>query len=289
MKVALTGGSGDLGSMVGPSLASLGMTPMNIDLQQAATPYGEFRRGSILDQEFLHESFQGVDAVIHIAAWHGIHEARSEKSRQEFWELNVMGTARVLDAMRERGIRKLVHISTTSVDEPLTPYGRSKLLAEDLVRFYVERGEIDALILRPRAFIPPWNTKVYPTFEAWAQWFAKGAVHITDVRDATILALAYINRTESAALAILTVDGAYEYTEQDFASWDAGGAGSTFRKYFEKYWDVALAAGLDPTKAPKRLDISETTDLLGYRPRYGMRQMLEALTLDGPAEPHCRG
>jgi hypothetical protein len=47
-------------------------------------------------------------------------------------------------------------------------------------------------------------------------------------------------------------------TDADLDHWDAEGPGSTFRKYYPQYYDLALSYGLDPPLKPTRLDISET-------------------------------
>jgi len=39
-----------------------------------------FIEGSILDRPKLTEIFRGCDCIVHIAAWHGIHEDRGEKN-----------------------------------------------------------------------------------------------------------------------------------------------------------------------------------------------------------------
>jgi hypothetical protein len=56
---------------------------------------------------------------------------------------------------------------------------------------------------------------------------------------------------------VLTLDSAYEYTDADLDYWDAEGPGSTFKKYYPEYYDLALSYGFDPALKPTRLDISE--------------------------------
>jgi len=54
-----------------------------------------FIEGSILDRPNLTEMFRGCDCIVHIAAWHGIHEDRGEKNAYDFFDLNVRGTFEV--------------------------------------------------------------------------------------------------------------------------------------------------------------------------------------------------
>jgi nucleoside-diphosphate-sugar epimerase len=81
MKVLLTGGSGNLGQTLVPKLRDKGDTPVILDVRAPPRLNGEamFIEGSILDRSKLTETFRGCDCIIHIAAWHGIHEDRGEK------------------------------------------------------------------------------------------------------------------------------------------------------------------------------------------------------------------
>ena len=78
MKVLLTGGSGNLGQTLVPRLLDRGDTPVILDVR---TPRhlkagALFIEGSILDRPRLTDRFRGCDCIVHIAAWHGIHEDR---------------------------------------------------------------------------------------------------------------------------------------------------------------------------------------------------------------------
>ena len=287
MKVLLTGGSGDLGRTLVPRLLDRGDTPVILDvraprdLKQGAV----FIEGSILDRPKLTEIFRGCDCIVHIAAWHGIHEDRGEKNAYDFFDLNVRGTFEVFEAAVSLGIDKIVFISTTSVYRPDSRYGSSKILAELIAEDYRKHRDINVITLRPRGFIPYWNREVYASYSDWARWFWKGAVHIDDVAAAVILSLDLISRQRLAQQLILTLDSAYEYTHADLDHWDAGGAGSTFKKYYPEYYDLALSYGLDPALKPTRLDISETVRWLGYKPSYSLASLLSELAAYGDRGP----
>ena len=326
MKVLLTGGAGDLGQTLVPKLLARGDTPVVLDIRAPAALPREavFIQGSILDRSGLRDSFHGCDCIVHIAAWHGIHEARGEKGADDFFDLNVRGTFEVFEAAATLGINQVVHISTTSVHRPDTLYGRSKLLAERIAEDYAKYRAMNVITLRPRAFIPFWNRGVYANYVEWARWFWKGAVHIDDVAAAVLLSIdqASAQKTGSQpALPLagqqaapqpaaqqtgpqpalepaaqqtgpqpaLPLDGAYEYTDADLAHWDADGAGSTFRKYYADYYDLALRHALDPTVKPNKLDISETERWLGYKPSFSLAHLLFELATygdKGPPRPH---
>jgi nucleoside-diphosphate-sugar epimerase len=287
MKVLLTGGSGNLGQTLVPMLLDKGDTPVILDVRPPLNlkKEAEFIAGSILDRSKLTEKFHGCDCIVHIAAWHGIHETRGEKNAYDFFDLNVRGTFEVFEAAVSLGIDKIIFISTTSVHRPDTRYGRSKILAELISEDYRKHGHMNVITLRPRGFIPFWNRDVYANYSDWARWFWKGAVHIDDVAAAVILSLDLISRQQLAQQLILTLDSAYEYTDADLDHWDADGAGSTFRKYYSEYYELALSYGLDPALKPTKLDISETVRWLGYKPSYSLARLLSELAAYGDRGP----
>ena len=286
MKVLLTGGSGDLGQTLVPLLLSKGHTPVILDVRAPHdSTQGIFIQGSILDRATLKESLRGCDCIVHIAAWHGIHETRGAKNSYDFFDLNVRGTFEVFEAAVSLDIDKIVFISTSSVYRPDTLYGRSKILSECIAEDYRKYSNMNVVTLRPRAFIPFWNRDVYANYSDWARWFWKGAVHIDDVASAVILSMDLILRQHLRQQLILTLDGAYEYTDADLAQWDADGAGSTFNKYYSKYYDLALSYGLDPALRPAKLDISETVRWLGYKPSYSLATLLSELESYGDSGP----
>lgn len=302
MKIFLTGGCGDLGRMLCTSLIGMGHTPVAFDILAKdhlrsdnkrtpipGTPVPEYIEGSIIDREQLRSALNGVDIVVHIAAWHGIHEFRKEKNVYDFWDLNVGGTFNVFQCASENGIKDIVFISSTSIDDRYSVYGHSKILGEEIASAYAYRHGMNIITLRPRAFIPPWNKSVYSNFMEWCQWFSKGAVHISDVSQAVLKSidlLASKNHRLQNAPAFLTVDGAYQYTDEDLENWDADGPSSTFKRHYAQFYDVAVNLGLDTTIKPKKLDITETQRLLNYKPLYSMKTMLLELKKYGSAGPY---
>ena len=142
MRVLLTGGSGNLGQALVPRLLEKGDTPVILDVRAppSLNDGAVLIEGSILDRSKLTEIFRGCDGIVHIAAWHGIHEDRGEKHAYEFFDLNVRGTFEVFEAAASAGIGKVVFISTTSVYRLETRYGSSKILAELIADDYRKRA-----------------------------------------------------------------------------------------------------------------------------------------------------
>jgi nucleoside-diphosphate-sugar epimerase len=124
--------------------------------------------GDVRDLATIAELFDGMAGatVFHAAAI--IHPTRRTR---ELFDVNVGGTDLVLDAARRAGAGRVVHVSSNSPfganpgpahrfdeDSPYHPYlayGASKLEAERLVLRAHERGDVDAVILRPPWFYGP--------------------------------------------------------------------------------------------------------------------------------------
>ncbi len=285
MKILLTGGSGDLGKVLAYQLEKQGNSALRFDIREPADNYGKFIQGSILDRKKLFDSLFDVDCIVHIAAWHGYHEFTKKKDIYDFWDLNVTGTFNIFQAATEMNINKIIFISSEAVFDNNGNYGWTKVIGEEIAERYVKNHNLNILTLRPRAFIPFWNTEVYSSYLEWAKWFWKGAVHINDVAQAVLQSIDLVSTKNLAKHIALPIDGAYQYTETDLANWDKEGPGTTFKKYYANYYDLAIKFGLDPTARPTIQDISATQKLLGYQPQYSLMNLLEDLSKYGERGP----
>jgi len=164
MRILLTGGSGDLGTALAPLLTQHGHQVSILDPISPTFDCHDYHPGSILDPESLLTASSGIDVVIHIAAWHGIHEASQLKTQQEFWTLNVMGTKRVSETWAADVFPSLIHISSSSVFKTTGYYGFTKRLSEQIISNTAKTHGLQSITLRPRGFIPPWNKEVYASF-----------------------------------------------------------------------------------------------------------------------------
>ena len=271
--VLLTGGCGDLGTVLA---WQLGECALLLDPRAPQAPFGRHIPGSILDPQTLDAAISSADQVVHIAAWHGVHEHRGWKTPAEFMSLNVEGTERVLNACMRHN-RRCIVLSSTSVDRPESVYGHTKIRTEALVRHYRTKG-VECLILRPRAFIPSWNRDVYDDYIAWARWFWGGAVHILDVAQAVRLGLESRRWVDTP----LVIDGGYEYTPAVLANWQ--GVASFDHQYPGKR-ALVERHGLDPSQPPQPKDIAATLAALGYQPTFSLRTLLDELEQWGTAGP----
>lgn len=99
--------------------------------------------GDIRDAGVLSEALEGVDTVIHLAAKIKTHDDL------DYYEVNLEGTKKLVQKCREQGVNRMIFMSTTQAREGFdTAYGRSKRLAEDVVR----QSGLEWIIVRPVMF-----------------------------------------------------------------------------------------------------------------------------------------
>jgi len=94
-------------------------------------PRLRFFIGDVRDKERLHLAMNGVDIVVHAAALKQI--SACEYNPFEAIQTNVMGAKNVIDAAMNRGVSKVMAISTDKAVNPVNLYGATKLCAEKLL------------------------------------------------------------------------------------------------------------------------------------------------------------
>jgi UDP-glucose 4-epimerase len=150
MKFLVTGGAGYIGSVVTQLLLAEGHEVTVLDDlstgHRVAVPAGvSFVDGRVHDAvgSVLDPSYDGV---LHFAAF--IAAGESVVKPEKYWENNLIGSLRLLDAMRSAGVRRLVFSSTanvygdpdqlpipeTAVARPPNPYAASKLAVDYALR-----------------------------------------------------------------------------------------------------------------------------------------------------------
>lgn len=143
MKIAITGATGFVGAetltralAAGHEIAALTRKP------QEPRAGVRWVAGDLNDDAALDALVTGADAVLHIA---GVVNA---PDRAGFMMGNADGTAHLIDAMKRRDVRRLVHVSSLAAREPdLSDYGWSKAEAERHVLF----SHLDWTMVRPPA------------------------------------------------------------------------------------------------------------------------------------------
>lgn len=89
-----------------------------------------FFLGDVRDKDRLERAFDGVHIVIHAAALKQIPSA--EYNPLEVIKTNVLGAANVIDAAIDRGVEKVVALSTDKAANPINLYGATKLCSDKL-------------------------------------------------------------------------------------------------------------------------------------------------------------
>ncbi|WP_436795914.1 NAD-dependent epimerase/dehydratase family protein [Actinospongicola halichondriae] len=160
--VLVTGGSGYFGSILVDKVLAAGDRARILDVNEPEPRDGvEVVIGDVRDRDVVAGACDDVDVILHNVA-----QVPLARDRELFWSVNVLGTANVLLAARDRQVAKVVHTSTSAiygipeenpVDEdsppaPLEAYGRAKLEAESLCRDATASG-LDVTIVRPRTIL----------------------------------------------------------------------------------------------------------------------------------------
>ncbi len=175
MAVLVTGGAGYIGSHTCVELLNAGKEVVVIDnlcnsceeaLERVKKITGKeltFYQADLLDRKAVEEVFEKekIESVIHFAGLKAVGE--SVQKPLEYYYNNITGTLVLCDVMRKYGVKKLVFSSSATVygspktvpikeDFPLSvtnPYGRTKLMLEDIFRdFYVADPEWNIILLR---------------------------------------------------------------------------------------------------------------------------------------------
>ncbi|MBX7246916.1 MAG: NAD(P)-dependent oxidoreductase [Candidatus Sumerlaeaceae bacterium] len=278
--ILITGGSGDLGTSLTALLTQRGDLVRRLDPVPPPDGIGDHIPASILDRGELARAVAGADTVVHVAAWHGIHEGRGLRTPHEFWDVNMTGTANLLEAMaRDNRARRLVFLSSTSVARADSFYGLTKRLGEQLVAWYAAHRGINAIILRPPSFIPPGNLDVYDGYAAWArEYWGRSAMHIEDLSRAVLMSADTLARESYPQPPILSLGARDDIPADERSAWDTRGPGTSFRRLFPGFYDAAIAAGFDVSRPPLARDVSEARRVMGFEPLHGIRDVLDGLT-----------
>ena len=93
-------------------------------------PKLRFFIGDVRDKERLYRAFDGVDVVIHAAALKRVPEC--EYNPFEAIKTNVIGAQNIIDAAIDRGVSKIVALSTDKAVNPINLYGATKLCSDKL-------------------------------------------------------------------------------------------------------------------------------------------------------------
>jgi len=308
-KVLVTGGAGYIGAHVAAELLTEGYSVRIYDdfsngLHKRVD--GQFRDiidGDILDREKLLQAMHGVDAVIHLAAKKAVEE--SVKNPLKYYENNVGGTLNLLAAMTVKGVKQIVFSSSAAVYSPndkdaveesdptvpLSPYGATKLLSEELIASVGGAEKISHVSLRyfnvvgsaipefgdnskdnlvPKVFIALKNGKRpeiygtdYPTPDDTG---IRDYIHVQDLAKAHVAAL---KKTESGYVSAVYNVGS--------------GKGYSVREMMNQL-SATIGRDINPLESPSRAGdspklIASTKKIeseLGWKPTATLKEMIDS-------------
>jgi UDP-glucose 4-epimerase len=176
-RVLVTGGAGFVGATLVRRLAGSGYAVRVFDNYSTGDPAhldavdAELVEGDIRDVTALDKALAGMSAVIHLAAAGSV--VASVQDPLANFDVNVVGTFRVLDAARRAGVERTVQASTggalignatppvseTSLPKPISPYGASKLAGEGYAYAFSQTYGLRTVALRFANVYGPWSGK----------------------------------------------------------------------------------------------------------------------------------
>lgn len=305
MRVLVVGGAGYIGSHMVKMLLKAGHSVVIFDNlvngHQDAVLGGEFVLGDLGDTALIDELFcsHPFDAVMHFASF--IQVGESVKEPAKYYRNNVACTLNLLDAMVAYGVRNFIFSSTaaifgepryTPIDEahprePINPYGRSKLMIEQILADYDLAYGIKSVSLRyfnaagadpdgllgerhdPETHLIPLvlqaasgrreSISVYGDSYATPDGSCiRDYIHVADLCEAHFLALEHLlDRRKSAAYNLGNGRGFSVYEVIDAA-----------RRITGKTINVVRAPRRDGDPAVLVADSSLACEVLGWKPKY---------------------
>ena len=307
MNFLITGGAGFLGINLVRYLFSKGHQIASLDIVQFdyedMNDKIEIFTGDIRDKAIVVKAVKGRDIIVHSAAALPLYKP------EDIFSTDVDGTRNMLEAAKNAGIKRFIHISSTAVygipdHHPLMesdrldgvgPYGKAKILAEEECLKFRNEGMF-VPILRPKSFIGPERLGVFDLLYDWAldgRSFpmignGKNRYQLLDVED--LCEAIYLCATLDEKIVNDTFNiGAKEFTtmREDYqAVMDKAGYGKKIKSLPEKPIIFTLrvleAMKLSPlykwvyetASKDSFVSIEKAEKLLGFKPKYSNKDAL---------------
>lgn len=275
MRILVTGSSGRIGSAIvrrlGPDHDVVGLDARPAPATAMVVDVG--------DGAAVRAALHGIDALVHTAALHAPHVGLV--SKREFRRVNVDATRLLLDACGSAGVRRVVYTSTTSlygealmpvdeavwVTEDLAPrprdvYDETKIAAEELCREAASSGLTCVSLRMSRCF--PELDELVATYRLYR------GVDERDVAEAHALAL----NADVSGFVALNVSAVTPFRREDCRGL-LHDAASVIRERVPWAEAEFRARGW---RLPESIDrvyvVEKAMRVLGFRPRYGLAELL---------------
>jgi UDP-arabinose 4-epimerase len=304
-RILVTGGAGYIGSHACKALLQAGYVPVAYDNMvyghQWAVKWGPLEVGDIADRAGLDEVIEKHRpvAVMHFAAYTYVGESMRDPGK--YYRNNVAATLTLLEAMRDHQIDKVIFSSSCAVygipgkipipeghpKQPISPYGHSKMMIEQILRdfgpahgirsvslryFNAAGADLDCmigevhvpethlipLVLDAAAGKRPYVTIFGTDYETPDGTCIRDFIHVTDLVDAHVLALKLLEDGKKSTVYNLGNGQGFSVREVI----------ETAKKVTRKAFDVKI--GPRRPGDPPRLvgDATRAARELGWRPRY---------------------
>ena len=170
------GGSGFIGTRLGGLLRERGV-PFSIgDIRESEVFAELWRRCDVCELDSVREVVKGAETIINLAAEH----RDDVRPLSRYHEVNVDGAARVCEAAREAGVKRIIFTSSVAVYgfqprptgeqgpfEPYNEYGKTKLAAEAVYKAWAEEDPSRSLVIvRPTVVFGEGNRVIYKELSA---------------------------------------------------------------------------------------------------------------------------
>ena len=226
--ILVTGGAGLLGNELITQLLKAGKQVRAIYNKTMLADFQDEnlhqKQCDILDVVGLEEAMMDVDQVYHCAAI----VTFNPRHRQQMFKINIEGTANVVNAALDAGIKKMVYVSSVAAlgrireNEPInetmnwteetsnSAYGQSKYLAEMQVWRGIGEG-LNAVMVNPVIILGAgdWNggsSQIFKTAYDEFPWYTNGSTGFVDVRDVAKAMIELMNSNISAERFIISAE-----------------------------------------------------------------------------------
>ncbi|MCD7781767.1 MAG: UDP-glucose 4-epimerase GalE [Methanosphaera sp.] len=243
--ILIVGGAGYIGSHVNKALNEAGYETVILDNlsygHKEAVKWGEFCECDLSNIDDVDEMFNKYDinAVMHFSSFIDVGE--SVTNPEKYYNNNVVNTMNLLHVMLDHDVKKFIFSSTCATygvpqsiplteahpQSPINPYGRTKLMVEQILKDYDEAYGLKSIILRyfnasgadesgiigeshnPETHLIPLildaaigkrdDIKIYGTdYDTPDGTCIRDYIHVTDLASAHIKALEYLTENNTS-------------------------------------------------------------------------------------------
>ena len=303
--IIVTGGAGYIGAHACKALAAAGYTPVTYDNlvygHRAAVKWGPLEIGDIGDRTQLETVMQKYNpgAVLHFAAYAYVGESVDNPAK--YYRNNAAGTLSLLESMKKYRIDKIIYSSTCATygmpdqipifenhsQNPINPYGRSKLMIEWILEDFAAAYDLKYVSLRyfnaagadpaaeigedhdPETHLIPLVLEAASGRKKRIEIFGidydtpdgtcvRDYIHVSDLADAHVLALAYLNDGGQSDVFNLGNGKGFSVREEIAAAMKITGCNIPYREGDRRPGDPAVLIGSS----------DKIRDVLGWEPLY---------------------